>query len=160
MYIYLILIIGVLIFIVLVKELNLFSGSKGKERLPYRLRSYFFNKSEAAFFLELNNSLPPNFHIFPKVRMIDFIEPTNHEYKWRNKIWSRHVDFLICDQYFKPITAIEINGGYHNTTKQQERDGVKKEILESALIPLISVNVGADFISSVELIKTSLNKAQ
>ncbi len=140
----------------LFKVVSSLSKNKIEEKLPYRLRPYFFNKSETAFFLELNNSLPPNFHIFPKVRMIDFIEPTNHDYKWRNKIWSRHVDFLICDQYFKPITAIEVNGGYHNTAKQQERDWGKREILEGVLIPLVSVNVGADFKSAIEQIKSVL----
>ncbi len=140
----------------LFKVVSSFSKDEIEAKLPYRLRPYFFNKSETAFFLELNNSLPPNFHIFPKVRMIDFIEPTNHDYKWRNKIWSRHVDFLICDQYFKPITAIEVNGGYHNTEKQREKDWGKREILESALIPLVSVNVGADFKSAIELIKSRL----
>ena len=148
----------IVLVVILIKVISLL-GLKPEEKLPYRLKSYFFNKSETAFFLELNNSLPPHFHIFPKVRMIDFIEPTNHEHKWRNKIWSRHVDFLICDQYFRPITAIEVNGGYHNTTKQQERDEVKKKILESASIPLISVNVGADFKSAIELIKNGLIKA-
>ncbi len=140
----------------LFKVVSSFSKSEVEEKLPYRLRPYFFNKSEEAFFFELNKSLPPTFHIFPKVRMIDFIEPTNHDYKWRNKIWSRHVDFLICDQYFKPVTAIEVNGGYHNTEKQRERDGGKGEILKSASIPLISVNVGADFRSAIEEIKARL----
>jgi hypothetical protein len=152
-------VIAIIILVVLLAIFKDLKFESSEEKLPYKLKSQFFNKSEEAMFFELKKSLPSEYHIFPKVRIIDFIEPTNREYQWRNRIWSRHVDFLICDKYFKPIIAIEVNGSYHNTSKQQKRDMVKKEILDSTSIPLVSVNVGASFANSVQEIKLLIDKS-
>ena len=126
-------------------------GFKSEEKLPYKLRQNFFNKSEEALFFELKKFLPPEYHIFPKVRIIDFIEPTNSDYKWRNKIWSRHIDFLICDKYFKPIFAIELNGKSHLDPKRADSDNLKKQLFRDVNLPLEIIEVGEDFSSSVQI---------
>ncbi len=143
--------------IVLVILLAIFKGLKfesGEEKLPYKLRQNFFNKSEEALFFELKKSLPPEYHIFPKTRIIDFIEPTNSDYKWRNKIWSRHVDFLVCNEYFKPIFAIELNGKSHLDPKRISSDHFKKQLFQDTNLLLEVVEVGDNFKNKLRIIET------
>jgi len=115
------------------------------QNLPYRLRPSVFNGSETAFFLELKKQLPEGFHIFPKIRIIDFIDPNSREYKWRNKIWAKHVDFLICDSIFKPILAIELNGRSHQRHDRVKRDRFVKEIFQVTGLPFEVLEVGNNF---------------
>jgi hypothetical protein len=48
------------------------------------------------------------------------------------------VDFLICDDEFRPIRAVEYQGGYHGSTEQAYKDGFKKEVCEAAGVPLVA----------------------
>lgn len=51
------------------------------------------------------------------------------------------VDFVICDSCFKPIVAVELNSGYHNSLKQMEKDEEKIQILKEAQLTLVIVKV-------------------
>lgn len=130
--------------------------SSAEEGLPYRLRSSVFNKSEEAFFIELKNQLPAGFQVFPKIRIIDFIEPTSQELKWRNKIWAKHVDYLICNSSFKPVMAIELNGKSHLSTHRIDRDAFVAGILKVADLSLVTVPVGTEFRKSIEIVTNKL----
>jgi very-short-patch-repair endonuclease len=119
------------------------------------------NNTESALFFELQKRLPQNYHIFPNMRLADVVDAINDgdyfEYKRRNnKIMPRHVDFIICDQNFKPNVAIELHGGYHNRNSQAEKDEEKKQILEGAGLPFVVVRVGDSFADSVEKVKSFL----
>lgn len=48
------------------------------------------------------------------------------------------VDFLICDEEFRPIRAIEYQGGYHQSSDQIPKDKFKKFICDLAGVPLIA----------------------
>lgn len=113
------------------------------------------NRSESAFFFELQKQLPHGYYIFPKMRIADIIETVSGKgyYHMRNGILPRHIDFLVCDSYFKPIVAIEVNGGYHNNPTQQVKDEAKKEIFKNAGLEFEVVNVGSDFSYSITRIK-------
>lgn len=116
----------------------------------YRKRWVFMNNSEATFFHMFMKVLPPDFYIFPKTRVADIIETTdgNGYYHRRNKILSRHVDFLVCSPKLEPIMAIEIDGSSHNSPDRIERDHEMDGIFESVKIPLKHVQVGSDFDSA------------
>lgn len=116
------------------------------------------NRSESAFFFELQKQLPQGYYIFPKMRIADILETVSGKgyYHMRNGILPKHIDFLVCDPYFKPVVAIEVNGGYHNTSSQQGKDQIKKEILESAGLYFETVNVGSDFNQSITKIRAKL----
>ena len=142
--------LGIIAFI---KSLNSDESPKAKVELQYRKRPVVLDKREAAFFYELKKQLSEGYNIFPKMRIADFLETTatgRDYYKQRNKILPKHVDFLICDQYFKPLLAIEVNGSSHRQEKVQVNDALKKEIFEAAEIPLKTVTVGTDFVPAVQ----------
>ena len=160
------LIIGIIIFLVIEKRQinkivipeNPISIVIEKRPPGYKKRSSVMNGSESALFLELQKQLPPDYHIFPNMRLADIVDAINGDgfYKRRNKILPRHIDFVICDSYFKPILAIELNGSSHNRLDRMEMDEEKKKILEDAQIPLITVSVGDNFNESVLKIKESI----
>lgn len=133
------------------------SDDSRKESI-YKKRSSVMNRSESAFFFELQKQLPHGYYIFPKMRIADILETVSGKgyYHMRNGILPKHIDFLICDSYFKPIVAIEVNGGYHNNPNQQEKDHIKKKILENAGLSFETVNVGSDFSQSIAKIKEGL----
>lgn len=119
----------------------------------YRARDSVFTRSEAAFFGELIRQLPDGYHVFPKMRVADVLETTargRDYYRQRNKILPKHIDFMVCNQYFKPVVAIEVNGSSHRRARVQESDDLKKEIFEMVGIPLKTVPVGSSFASAVQ----------
>lgn len=81
--------------------------------------------------------------ICPKVRMEDFIEVTTKIYsekqRYRGYIKSSHVDFLLCDDDFKIMCAIELDDRSHWSKKAQEKDERKDEIYRTVSIPLFRV---------------------
>ncbi len=124
----------------------------------YKKRSSVMNNTESAFFFELQKQLPNNYYIFPKMRVADIIETkSGRGYShMRNSVLPKHIDFLICDSYFKPIVAIEVNGGYHNSHRQEQKDSIKKQIFEDAGLYFETVKVGTDFSQSIAKIKENL----
>ncbi|GAG00424.1 unnamed protein product [marine sediment metagenome] len=129
------------------------------EKLPYKTRPYFLNKSEMAFFLELRKTVPGEYYIFSKVRIIDFIEPIDkaNYAKWRNKIWAKHVDFLICDQQSKPVMAIEVDGKSHRRPDRIERDKFVDKVFADTGLELQRIRVGSVFSTELEKITNKLN---
>ena len=57
---------------------------------------------------------------------------------------------MVCNQYFKPVLAIEVNGNSHRYSKTQASDALKREIFEMVGIPLKTVPVGSSFASTVQ----------
>jgi hypothetical protein len=112
------------------------------------------NGSERAFFFELQKQLPQGFYAFPNMRIADMLEAIDGKgfYKRRNEILPKHIDFLICDSYFKPVLALELNGSSHRRIDRIERDGRVKEIFEDAGLHLEFIQVGASFQREIERI--------
>ena len=113
------------------------------------------NRSEFTFFCLLQKKLPPNCTLFSKVRMEDFVgadESNVHYFHFRGYIKSRHVDFLICDktQKMKPVLAIELDGKYHRTLRQQEVDNRKDKIYRAIGLKLERIRVGENFEEAIE----------
>ncbi len=128
------------------------------EDAGYRLRRSLMNSSEAAFMHELTRTLPAGYQAFPKVRMIDFLEPTKGKgtVGRRNRIWAKHVDLLVCDATFRPVLAIEVNGGSHRAPHRKARDQFVARVYEEVGLLFEEVRVGADFGAECERIVRGL----
>ena len=155
--IFLAIIIGVVIGIKEILVSNFFGAQKTfVKRSEYKKRDFIMDKREMAFFHELERQLPEGYYIFPKMRIIDMIDATQGEglrYR-KNKIMPKHVDFIICNSYFNPILAIELNGNSHYRQDRIDSDDLKTKVFEVANLPLEIVNVGTDFKDSVLRIKS------
>ena len=128
-------------------------GTSAISKGDYRARSSVLTRSEAAFFDEMIRQLPNGYHVFPKMRVADILETTargKDYYRQRNKILPKHIDFVVCNKYFKPVMAIEVNGNSHRYAKTKESDSLKKEIFEIVGIPLKMVPVGSSFASAIQ----------
>lgn len=143
--------------IFILPRLKDFKTDNRKESI-YKTRTSVMNSSESAFFFELQKQIPQGYYIFPKMRIADILETKNGKdyYHMRNKILPKHIDFLVCDSNFKPIIAIEVNGGYHNSQNQQKKDLEKIDIFKDAGLILETIKVGENFHESIERIKLNL----
>lgn len=128
--------------------------------VEYRKRSRVMNNSEARFFYLLKNALTDDFHIFPKMRIADILETVHGEgyYVRRNKVLPKHIDFLICNELFKPLLGIEIDGSSHRTQKRVDRDREVNKIFEDVGLILKRVVVGSSFEKEIAEIKDLLTR--
>jgi len=87
-------------------------------------------------------------HVFAKVRMEDFVSvrgPERRRFAARGHIKSRHIDFLLTDAEFRPLMAVEVDGGSHHSEKAVAADELKNRILYLAGVPLLRLRVGTDW---------------
>lgn len=110
-------------------------------RLPYRLREPFLSKTEAALFRLLTDLMGARYVICPKVALTDLfmIVRPNENVHFFNKIFRKHVDFLLCDpKTFAPSFGVEI-------VKPIAKDGMREadkflaELFTDAGIPLVHI---------------------
>src|SRR3989339_112268 len=80
-------IVFILLAVFAVSLLKKYDKENRKESI-YKKRESVMNKSESAFFFELQKQLPNGYHIFPKMRIADIIETESGKgyYKLRDKI--------------------------------------------------------------------------
>ncbi len=86
-----------------------------------------------------------------KVRLEDIIEVKpqiqNQKVRWhlRNRVKSRHVDFLIINKNGHPVFAIELDGASHSDSKATNADDLKNGLFRAVNIPLWRVKTGENF---------------
>ena len=146
----------ILIYIVIVVVIGfiaymMFSGGKRKGK-PFYLRSSLMRRDEKDLFKNLNRRLGDKYLIFSKVRIEDFVGVKKQGLKkgehfgLRNRIKSRHVDFLICDLIdVKPLLAIELDGKSHNSYKRKERDNYLDRVYSGIGLKYLHIRVGSNF---------------
>lgn len=85
-----------------------------------------------------------NLIVCPKVRMEDIINvDKNHKDReiLRNKIKSRHIDFILCDSHLRVLAGLELDDKSHQSLKAQKADNFKDEVFNSLDIPLYRIKV-------------------
>lgn len=154
-----------LILVVVIGAIFLFkfiaSRIAAEKPLPYRVKKFFFTRSEQEFLRLLNGSIDrQKYTIFPKVRLADFIEVTTGkgEYQsWWNKIRSKHIDFLVWNVEESRIAlAIELDGSSHQSERAEERDEFKNKLYAQIQVPLVRVKTGTDFNTEISKLVSSL----
>jgi hypothetical protein len=135
------------------------------ERLPYRLREPFLAKTELALFRTLTEIMGSRYVVSPKVALSDvfYIVRPNENVHFFNKIFRKHIDFLLCDlKTMKPSFGVEMvkpiakNGA-------READKFMEELFTDAGIPLVHIPTSerydpADVISLFQIAVTKLGK--
>lgn len=114
-----------------------------KDLLPYKKVNLLTNNE-----LEFYQKIKPiceknNIHIISKVRLADIVnvEKVFDEYtekKFLRKIWSRHIDFVLCNpENLEPIALIELDDKSHDRPERIRSDNLKNEICKKLGIKLI-----------------------
>ena len=115
------------------KELN--------ERLPYRLREQFMSTPELALLRTLQEMVGNRYVICPKVALNDifYIVRPNENVHFFNKIFRKHVDFLLCDpKTLKPVLGIELVKPV-SRSETRDTDLFMQDLFISAGLPLVHV---------------------
>lgn len=119
------------------------TNSKSDEtRLPYRLREPFLSKIELALFRVLTEMMGERYSISPKVALSDvfYIVRPNENVHFFNKIFRKHVDFLLCDlRTMKPSFGVEIVKPIVKEGNVREADKFMEELFTDAGIPLVHI---------------------
>lgn len=162
---FLILFIVLAVILILLKIFENRITDTDKKQSFFYLKDGTMNSSEQALFINLNKQLGSEFIVLSKVRIEDFVGvkhdglSRNERFGLRNKIKSRHVDFLICDmKSTKPLMVVELDGGSHNAPLRKKRDDVLDDMYNDIKIAYVHVRVGIDFEKKVEEIKLLLAK--
>lgn len=123
------------------------TSKQADTRLPYRLREPFLTTTELALFRILTEMMGERYIICPKVALNDvfYILRPNENVHFFNKIFRKHVDFLLCDpQTFAPSFGVEIvkpiakDGG-------READKFMEELFVDAGLPLVHIPSGEKY---------------
>lgn len=85
--------------------------------------------------------------VFAKVRLLDLLEPVSGNPKYKtyfNKVKSKHVDFVLCDQKLVARIVIELDDSSHDTIDRKERDAFVDEVLQSVGYKIIHTRTITD----------------
>ena len=114
----------------------------------YSAKTSILTKVENQFYTAIKKALPEGYLVFPQINLAAFVD-RNDQAKYRNELF-RNIDFLITNEDYQPLVAIEINDQSHLTAERKARDERVKNICEEAGIPLIKLwtnyGVNAEYI--------------
>ena len=112
-----------------------------QERLPYRLRENFLSTPELALLRVLQEMVGRHYVICPKVALNDifYIARPNENVHFFNKIFRKHVDFLLCEPpTLRPAIGLElVKPVSRNETR--DADQFMQDLFLSAGLPLVHV---------------------
>lgn len=117
------------------------SAKQAKERLPYRLRKQFLTSTELSLLVLLLEMAEEHYVVCPKVALNDifYIQRPNENVHFYNKIFRKHVDFLLCEPYdMQPAFGVEL---VKPIAKDETRsaDQFVEDLFLSAGLPLVYV---------------------
>ncbi len=118
-----------------------------KLELPYRLREHFLSVPEITLFRLLQKMAGERYIICPKVALTDIftIVRPNENVHFYNKIFRKHVDFLLCDpQTLNPAFAVELVKPIAKT-ETRAADQFMEDLFLCEGIPLVHVPLGENY---------------
>lgn len=111
------------------------------QRLPYRLRETFLSTPELALLRVLQKMARGHYVICPKVALNDlfYIVRPNENVHFFNKLFRKHVDFLLCDpDTLKPAIGVELVKPV-SKNETREADQFMEDLFLSAGLPLVHI---------------------
>jgi very-short-patch-repair endonuclease len=141
------------------------SNTKPQQEHQFEVKTkrFFFTRAEHNAFLLLEQALQNSNHrIFPKVRVLDLVEPIgDSRLGTLNRIRGMHIDFLLINaNTFETVLALEVDGSSHQTERQKAADANKNAVLAQAGIPLIRVKNGVSGIELRRVLAPYLEKSE
>ncbi len=132
--------------------------------MPYRLREHFLTTPEVVLFRALKQMAGEHYVIYAKVALNDifFIVRPNENVHYFNKLFRKHVDFLLCHpQSLRPQIGVELvrpipSGGTRST------DQFMEDLFLTAGLPLVQIpsNDHYDISEIVLLFQSALAKVK
>lgn len=116
--------------------------------LPYRTKESILTAAENRFYLALLKAIDNRAVIIPKVGLQDVFAITDkkHYMAARNRISTRHIDFLVCEvNTLRPLFGVELDDSSHNKAETQKHDLFKNQVFENAHLSLVRVAVKQNY---------------
>ena len=146
------------------KSVSLKVQEQTGERLPYRLRENFMSTTELALLRALQEMTGRHYVICPKVALNDifYIVRPNENVHFFNKIFRKHVDFLLCEpSTLKPVIGVELVKpvSRHET---RDTDQFMEDLFLSAGLPLVHIPSSERYSEGdlVELFQLAITKVR
>lgn len=146
------------------RSISVKAQGQPRERLPYRLRENFMSTPELALLRALQEMAGHHYVICPKVALNDifYIARPNENVHFFNKIFRKHVDFLLCEtSTFKPSIGVEL---VKPVSKNETRDSDQfiEDLFLSAGLPLVHVPTSERYSEKdlVELFQLAIMKVK
>ena len=137
---------------------------KLRDDFPYRLREPFLATPEAALFRALKQMVGERYVIFAKVSLNElfYIIRPNENVHFFNKIFRKHVDFLLCDpKTFKPEIGVELVRPV-GRDETRPSDQFMDDLFLTASLPLVHIPSGDHYEVSdvISLFQLAVAKAR
>lgn len=99
----------------------------------YQKKQLLTNREQAAYYELRKLADQKGLLICPKIRLMDLVEPkgdAKNQQTLKNKVQSKHVDFVICNQSMHVVCIIELDDTTHLRQDRIERDQFVDEVLK------------------------------
>lgn len=109
----------------------------------YVLEESILTPAELKYMKSLQKVVEDKYYILSKVRVADVFRVKRKrfgeaEYKWFNKIKSKHFDYVLCcPETFKPLIIIELDDKSHNKIEVIKRDRFINKICNDGGVRII-----------------------
>lgn len=125
-------------------------GSRPLPAMAYRAAPLLVDERERTAW-RLLRDLAGALTVCPKVRLEDIAGAFGPDrFRLRGFVKSRHVDFLLVDEDWRPVLVVEVDGGSHGRADRQRRDRIVDGVLAAAGIPVLRLLAGADWRGQLE----------
>lgn len=128
------------------------NNTKTKDDIYYDLEKYIAKQyvmtiTEKNFYKELKKITDElNMTIFPQVNLERIIRVKDNNYRDRNRIKSRSIDYTIVkNSNYKIICCIELDDYTHNTEKAKKADDFKNQLFQKVGIELHRIKVSNNY---------------
>ncbi|HUI88147.1 MAG TPA: DUF2726 domain-containing protein [Anaerolineales bacterium] len=140
------------------------NGDQTREELPFRLREPFLSAPEAALFRALKKMVAERYVIYSKVSLNElfYIIRPNENVHFFNKIFRKHVDFLLCDsKTFRPAIGVELVRPI-GRDETRASDQFMEDLFLTAGLPLVHIPSSDSFEVSdlISLFQLAVTKAR
>ena len=124
---------------------SLFAGSDKEpatKSFPYQSKVYLLSKAERSFLGVLEQVVGAHYRIMVQVSLEDVIVvkkglDNKSRLVARNRIQSKHLDFVACDPNDLSIKfAVELDDSSHKRADRRERDAFLDQAMKAAGVPL------------------------
>ncbi len=136
------------------------TSSSAKIDFRYEKIDSLLTATELEFFRALEQAVENNWYAFSKVRLEDIIKvekgiERKKAYGLRNRIKSRHIDFVLCDKKsLEVLICIELDDSSHQRKDRIARDQFVDKALSVSGIPIIHIPTQKTY--SIEDIKSQI----
>ncbi len=132
--------------------------------LPYRLRERFLSTPEVALYKALWEMVGERYVVFAKVALNDifYIVRPNENVHYFNKLFRKHVDFLLCDaKTLQPHIGVELVRPV-SVGGNRSSDLFMEDLFLTAGLPLVQVPSSDRYAEAelVALFQSALNKVK